>query len=234
MSKRFALVFGILCFCTFLYAGDAAAFVDLGFSSDGATYMFGQYGSTDTQYQAYADIYTIDVKSNTFVKDGVFSIKPSAKTIGKSGISVYNTLYNKNKDYILQYKPEPVSLADTLYIRSDSNAITDEIIFQDFERSNASKQIYYHIKLVPWFSDKTETSKSSFFISIEKQDENKNLLQKDVAGTPDIKRTGVIKYAIEKIMCDKSNNNLVFIVEKTIRTKDGLNIRYMAETISIK
>lgn len=234
MSKRLALTFGILCICSFLYAGDAAAFIDIGFSSDGTTFIFGQYGRTDKQYEAYADIFTIDVGSNTFVKDGVFSTEPSKNTTGKSGKSIYNSLYNNNKDYILQYKPEPASLADTLYIRSDSNAITNEIVFQDFERSNASKKIYYHIKLVPWFSGKTQTSKSSFFISVEQQDENGDLLKKDVAGTPDIKRTGVIKYAIEKIMCDKNCNNLVFIVEKTIMSEQGINIRYMAEILSIK
>ena len=51
----------LLCAGLNLFAGDAAAFVDLGISSDGRTYAFGEYGKTDRQFQGYAEIYTVDI-----------------------------------------------------------------------------------------------------------------------------------------------------------------------------
>ncbi len=46
---------------SFSFAGDAAAFSDIGFSEDGRTYIFGEYGKTDLSFQAYAEIYAVDV-----------------------------------------------------------------------------------------------------------------------------------------------------------------------------
>ena len=53
---------GIFCaalsiFPASLFAGDAAVFSDIGFSQDGLTYVFGEYGKTDQKYQAWAEIY---------------------------------------------------------------------------------------------------------------------------------------------------------------------------------
>jgi len=234
MLKRLIISFTILCVCALLYAGDVAAFVDIGFSSDGQTYLFGQYGSTDKTYQGYADIFTVDIDSNTFVKNKIFTITPSTKTQGSSGINIYKDLYAKHKNDILQYHPKPADLANIIYIRSDSKTTTNEIVFKDFEHSSKNNEIFYHVKLVPWFSGKTATSKSSFFISIEKQDATGKVLYKDVAGTPDYKRTGVTDYTIDKILCDKDSKSLVFVVEKKIATTNGFNIRYMVEAVSIK
>ena len=47
------------------FAGDAAAFKDIGFSSDGKIYVFGQYGKTDVAFEPYAEIYTIDVEKTS-------------------------------------------------------------------------------------------------------------------------------------------------------------------------
>jgi predicted secreted protein len=234
MSKRLTISFTIFCVCALLYAGDVAAFVDIGFSSDGQTYLFGQYGSTDKIYEGYADIFTVDIGSNKFVKDKVFSIAPTIETKGSSGINTYKKLYSKYENDILKYHPAPANLTNVLYLRSDSKITPNEIIFKDFERSSKNNEIFYHIKLVPWYSGKTATSKSSFFISVEKQDADGNVLFKDVAGTPDFKRTGVTDYAVEKILCDKNCKSLVFVVEKKITSSDGFNIRYMVETLLVK
>ena len=42
----FGLIFAGLG-AAFVAAGDAAVFDDIGFSADGKTYLFGQYGKTD-------------------------------------------------------------------------------------------------------------------------------------------------------------------------------------------
>lgn len=234
MTKRLTLGFTIFCVCALLHAGDVAAFVDIGFSSDGNTYMFGQYGSTDKNYEGYASIFTVDVKSNTFVENGVFSTLPSSKTKGKSGIEIYKKLYAKNENYISKYNFKPTNLNSTLYLRSDSKKTPNEIYFKDFERSSNSAEVMYHITLIPWYSGKTASSESSFFMSVEKQNENGNILSKNVVGTPSYKRKGVTNYAVEKIVCDETGTSLVFVVEKQITTVNGMDIRYMVETVSVK
>ena len=59
---------------SFALAGDAAVFVDGGFSSDGSVYLFGQYGKTDKSFRGWAEIYTVDVAKNDFVKGGTYKI----------------------------------------------------------------------------------------------------------------------------------------------------------------
>ena len=56
----FGLIFAGLG-AAFVAAGDAAVFDDIGFSADGKTYLFGQYGKTDVNYKPWAEIYTVDV-----------------------------------------------------------------------------------------------------------------------------------------------------------------------------
>ena len=48
-------------------------------------------------------------------------------------------------------------------------------------------------------------------------------------GSPSIKRRGVVAYKIERIECDASGRKIVFVIEKQVRDKTGLNIRYMVE-----
>ena len=66
----FGLMF-VLVSC-FAFAGDVAAFEDIGFSADGKTYLFAEYGITDKDFQGYAEIYAVDIEKNDFLKNGVF------------------------------------------------------------------------------------------------------------------------------------------------------------------
>ena len=75
MKKNHAKI--VICSFLFLtslrvFAGDAAVFHDIGFSKDGKTYVFAQYGRTDRRYEAWAEIYTVDVAANDYVAGGVF------------------------------------------------------------------------------------------------------------------------------------------------------------------
>ena len=48
-------------------------------------------------------------------------------------------------------------------------------------------------------------------------------------GTPSITRKGVSNYKIERIFCDKSERNLIFVIEKMFEDDSGISIRYMVE-----
>lgn len=216
-----------------LFAGDVAAFVDLGISSDGKTYVFGEYGKTDHNFQGYAEIYTVDIAKNDFIDGGVFRTFPSVSTASKNGKTVYDELYSKAAWYLKRYnlqKPDPENL---LYVRDESKDSEAEIVFKDFETSTAEQSIFYHIKLEKNVVGTGSDLKSSFFIGLEKQDENGRVISRNIVGSPDIKRKLVTDYTIDRIFSDKSGRNLVFVVEKKLSDSTGTSIRYMVETIHL-
>ncbi len=230
--KKQLLISLVLLAAGFAFAGDAAAFVDLGLSDDGKTYVFAEYGKTDKSFQGYAEIYCVDIEKNDWIDGEVFRTAPSALTAKKSGKEVYEELLKKADWTLKKYnlkKSEPDNLLFTRELPSSKG----EIIFKDFEGSTMERNVFYHIKLIKNVEGYGANCKSSFFISLEKQDENGNVLSRNIVGNPDIKRKGVTGYMINRIFTDKSGRNLVFVVEKEIENETGVCIRYMVETIRL-
>lgn len=216
------------------FAGDSAVLVDNGFSADGNYYIFGQYGKIDKKFQGWAEIYTVDVLKNDYVDNEVYRVKPSAVTFDKTGKEVYESLAGKNYLSIKKYNCAQNSPEQILYIREEEKkAGTDEIEFKDFISSVSDDQAYYKVVLVPTVSGEGINVKSSFYIDIEKLDSKGAVLASQKIGNPGITRKGVKNYKIERIVCDKTGKKLVFIVEKTMEDKTGINIRYMIETASL-
>lgn len=231
--KRFVLTAALLFAGAFTaFAGDAAVFADLGFSEDGKTYIFGQYGKQDVTYQAWAEIYTVDIERNDYVKNEVFITKPSKDTLSFSGKKTFEMLKEKAEWKIQKYNAKPSQIDQLVYLRSDETKnVTDEIVFKDFEGSTEDFPVFYHIRLVPFFEGKGENVLSSYYIQLEKKDDENKLLYKRIVGNPDIKRKGISSYKIIKVLTDKSGKSLVFIIEKTLEDKTGTSIRYMVETV---
>ena len=213
------------------FAGDSAVLVDNGFSADGNYYIFGQYGKIDKKFQGWAEIYTVDVLKNDYVDNEVYRVKPSAVTFDKTGKEVYESLAGKNYLSIKKYNCAQNSPEQILYIREEEKkAGTDEIEFKDFISSVSDDQAYYKVVLVPTVYGEGINVKSSFYIDIEKLDSKGAVLASQKIGNPGITRKGVKNYKIERIVCNKTGKKLVFIVEKTMEDKTGINIRYMIET----
>lgn len=213
------------------FAGDSAVLVDKGFSADGNYYIFGQYGKIDKKFQGWAEIYTVDVLKNDYVDNEVYRVKPSAVTFDKTGKEVYESLAGKNYLSIKKYNCAQNAPEQILYIREEEKkAGTDEIEFKDFISSVSDDQAYYKVVLVPTVSGEGINVKSSFYINLEKLDSKGAVLASQRIGNPGITRKGVKNYKIERIVCDKTGKKLVFIVEKTMEDKTGINIRYMIET----
>ncbi|MCR4822202.1 MAG: DUF2259 domain-containing protein [Treponema sp.] len=229
------LLSGVILLCGGLcsFAGDAAAFVDLGISKDGKTYAFAEYGKTDKNYQGYAEIYTVDIAKNDFVDGEVFKTKPSQATVSKSGKDIYEELYKKANWKLKKYDFAPASVDNLLYVRDDKKTGESEIVFKDFEGSTTEKSIFYHIKLVKNVEGSGSKLYSSFFITLEKKDGEGNVISRNTVGSPDIKRKTVTDYRIDRIFSDRSGRNLVFVVEKTLADVNGSSIRYMVETIHL-
>lgn len=228
MKRLFATI-AVLVVALTAFAGDAAAFVDLGFSRDGKTYVFGQYGKTDGTFQGYAEIYTVDVKKNDFVSKGVFKTTDRS---GKSGGEVFSRLKTRHQSFLDGYNLSPVGTDSLLYIRKDtSKASSEDIIFKDFDSSSPSEVVFYTIRLVPLYEGKGTSTKSSFYIVAEKKTASGTLLSRFVAGNPGIQRAGVTGYAIDRIYTSPDGNGFVFVVEKTVEDASGTSIRYMVETV---
>ncbi|MBQ2601603.1 MAG: DUF2259 domain-containing protein [Treponema sp.] len=226
------ILVGILCtaLAASVFAGDAAVFSDIGFSEDGLTYVFGQYGKTDVKYQAWAEIYTVDVRENDYVEGGVFRTKPTSGTSSISGKKAFEDLIRKSRWFWGKYGCNPSQPANLLYVReSEEKKPTDTIIFKDFESSTEEKSIYYHITLVPEYFGEGKKVESKFYINLEKMDSDGNVLDARKIGTPDLKRKGVSNYRIDRIFTDSCGKSLIFIVEKTVIDDTGKSIRYMVE-----
>lgn len=232
MKKLLLTLFTVFATVSLSFAGDAAAFVDLGLSQDGKTYVFGEYGKTDKSFQGYAEIYCVDIEKNDWIDGEVFRTLPSEATEKKSGKEVFEELQKKVSWKLKKYELKKAD-ADSLLFTRELPSSTGEIVFKDFEGSSAEKNIYYHIKLVKTVEGEGEKCKSSFFISLEKQEENGTVISRNIVGNPDIKRKCVTNYTINRIFSDKSGRNLVFIVEKQLEDKTGTCIRYMVETIHL-
>jgi predicted secreted protein len=85
-----------------LWAGDTASFVDLGFSPDGKTYMFAQYGIESKTLKPWADLFVVDVPRNNFVNGGRLSfIGDNPAVAGQDGSGAQHHRTGKLKPLIL-------------------------------------------------------------------------------------------------------------------------------------
>ena len=211
-------------------AGDVATFVDKGFSEDGKYYVFGQYGKTDKKFQGWAELYQVDIAANDYTDNGVFKTKPSAVTADKHGNEVFEALEGKSFYYFKDLKCEPANIDHVLYILDDVNKTgTDEIVFKDFRCADLDNADVYHIRLYPTVTGSGKNTRSSFYIMLEKKNAAGEILMSRKIGTPSINRKGVTNYKIERIFCDKSEKNLIFVIEKMMEDDTGTSIRYMVE-----
>ena len=235
MKKLFACAVSLLFSCAVLSAGDVATFVDKGFSADGKYYVFGQYGRTDKKYQGWAEIFQVDIAKNDWVDGGVFKINPTAVTADKAGVDVYQSLEGKNYYYLRNLNCKVANADQVLYILDDVNKTgTDEIVFTDFNNSTVDSPNTFHIQLIPTINGKGKSVKSSFYIWVEKKDADGNTISKTKVGSPDVVRSGISNYKIERIMCDPSQTNFIFVIEKIQEDDTGISIRYMVEAAKIK
>ena len=233
MKKTFVAFFSFLItFC--IFPGDLAAFVDIGFSEDGKTYLFGEYGKTDKTFQGWAEIYTVDVAKNIFVKNEVYKTPASRVTSGKQGREVYDALAAKNYAVTQKYKCTPVSGEYVLYVCADeTKPSNEEIVFNDYTGITGEKSTY-RVRLVQNVSGSGKNAQSSFYIMLEKISPNGSVLSSQKIGTPDYVRKSVTGYRIEKIFCNKNATGIVFVVSKTMEDDTGILVRYMVETATLQ
>ncbi len=210
-----------------LHAGDVATFVNLGFSADGGTFAFGQYGVTDGDYRAYADIFFVDVAKNDFVKGGKFTASPSAGTAGKDGRGTFASLQNKAASLIGTLRVDSSAQGRPLYAQAEDAPSVKDLSFRDFE---LGREFTVTLKSL---SEGSGTSvRSSFYLVVVIKDAN-GVERRHTVGLPGFKRAGVKDYQIRRIITDASGKSLVFIIEKELAESRGNSLRFMVETLRL-
>ena len=227
--KKLSVLFLFLFISSIVFAGDVANFVNLGFSANGNYLLFGEYGIDASIQEAYANMWLVDVKRNSFVKGAVFSGK--YKTViepGESSLGALLKLLTKGNGAISKYRIDYLDQGRPLYVRiNDENSI-DSLDFRDF-----SSGLRYKLNLNKSVREMSGSIYSSFGIDLETIDEN-GKSKKYTLGNPKFERKDVKDYKIERILHSSKGDNLVVILSKSVVDGDGINIRYMVETISLK
>jgi predicted secreted protein len=218
---------------TGLWAGDTATFVDLGFSPDGKTYMFGQYGVQSETLKPWADLFIVDVPQNNFVSGGRLSyVHDGSAVAGQDGSGALYRLIAQNAsmaeryriNYCLQGQPLFVAINDD-YDSETAGQIP--IVFRDFE-SGAD----YRASLISYVEGTGANLKSSFFISLERTARNGSKKSYTV-GNPQIKRPLVASYRIRKVMIAPHDGSMIFLIEMKRLEGGSFNIRYMVEALRL-
>ncbi|MDR2743177.1 MAG: DUF2259 domain-containing protein [Treponema sp.] len=214
-----------------LWAGDTATFVDLGFSPDGKTYAFGQYGIQARTLRPWADFYMVDVLKNDFVSGGRISYTHDVPvTAGQDGSGALYRLISRNAALTDRYGINFLLQGKVLYIAVDGGESPDtgeSFEFRDFEQG-----ISYKASLIPSTEGSGASLTSSFYISLERTDRNGSK-KSHTAGNPRIKRPLIQSYHIRKVMVPPGDGSVIFVIEMRKQGDTGRDIRYMVEALGL-
>lgn len=222
------LVAFLACVAMGASAGDGSTFVDLGFSADGRTYMFAQYGVSSVTLKPWAELFVVDVPKNNFVPGGVKkAVYDDPALAGQDGSGAFHKLLADSAGLIQQYKIDNLRQGTPLYVALDteeSGPMAAE--FRDFEGGNS-----YSATLVPYVEGTGTALKSSFYINLERTGGGKSA--KYVVGTPSVKRPQVLSYSIRRVVKAPKDGSLIFVVEMKVAGPKGSDLRYMVEAVRL-
>ena len=211
-----------------LWAGDSAVYVDLGFSPDGKTYMFGQYGVLSPSLKPWAEIFVVNMETNNFVPNGKAArTQSTAIKAGQDGSGIFYQLLNSNSALSNHYNINFQNQGQPLYISRNENPSEDgEIIdFRDFISGKS-----YIAELIPTITGSGQNTRSSFYIDLEIRSQN-GQTSKIPVGNPQIIRQKIASYNIKKVLIDTAGNSIVFVIEMKCIAENGFDTRYMVEVV---
>ena len=146
----------------FCFAGDVASFVNLGFSNDSKYYMFGQFGLTEKESYPYTELFIVDVKSNSFVRGGVFKQTYKISTLpGQDGSGALYTLLHSQAQGVSKYKINHLNTGRTVYLLLNGEEAEETINFRDFQTGKI-----YDVTLSQSLTGTGKDRSSSFSISV--------------------------------------------------------------------
>lgn len=210
-----------------LSAGDAAAFLNLGFSPDGRYFLFGVHGVEEETSHPYAELYLVDVPRNEFVPAGIqqktfaVSLLPGQESIGALLALLYDAI-----PLVEKHRIDHLRQGRLLYILLDGERPKEYLEFRDFYTSTL-----YRVTLIQTEKGSKETSEAAFHLQVVitgREGTHRTYL----VGRPNYYRKGVQEYRIRQVILAPDDASLVFVMEKRIYAPTGPSIRYMVETIT--
>jgi predicted secreted protein len=204
--------------------------VDLGFSPDGRTYMFAQYGVQAGTLKPWADLFVVDVPRNNFVSGGKISYTHDRPVVaGQDGSGALYRILTQNSAMAEKYGINFLFQGQPLYVALDGAPDTpgETIEFRDFE-TGAS----YRATLVPTVEGSGAALKSSFYINMERtgRDGSRKIY---TVGTPQLQRPQIASYRIRKVMIAPQDGSMILVIEMKKRNGAGFDIRYMVEALRL-
>ena len=229
LSRKIVLSICIILLCvSVLWAGDSAVFVDLGFSPDGRTYMFGQYGVLSSSLYPWADVFIVDMTANNFVPNGrLSSVQNTPIKAGQDGSGILYQMLANNSGLTSRYKIDFQNQGQPLYIarNENSSAYGETIDFRDFLSGKD-----YTAQLIPTINGSGMNVRSSFYIRLDVRSPNGQTRNYTV-GTPSVVRQRILSYSIKKVLIDSTGSSVIFVIEMKRAAEGGDDIRYMVEAV---
>ncbi|MCL2602151.1 MAG: DUF2259 domain-containing protein [Treponema sp.] len=223
-NKKTLCIFAVIVLgVSSLSAKDTATFVDLGFSSDGATFMFAQYGVHSGTLKAWADLGVVDVAGSSFVQDGRVSYTNDRPVVfGQDGSGAFHTALVKNVPLVQRNKIDHTVQGRPLFI-SIGGKDTNEIQFRNFETG-----ALYRASLIQTSEGRGVSLASSFHINLVREAKDGTRTSCTV-GAPQFKRAMVSSYQIRQVRV--YGTSMVLVIEMTKLEAGQPTIRYMVETV---
>ena len=211
-----------------IWAGDTASFVDLGFSPDGRTYAFAQYGVQSNNLRPWAELFIVDVSRNNFVDGGRLSfVHDSPVAAGQDGSGAFYRILTRNSSLIDRFGVNFLNQGLPLFISLEEPASPPRqtIEFRDFE-SGAS----YRATLVSTIQGSGANLNSSFYIDLEQTASN-GAKKTYTVGTPSVRRPQIDSYRIRKVIKAPRDGSIIIIIEMKKQNGADYDIRFMVEAL---
>ena len=220
-----------------LWAADSASFVDLGFSQDGSSYLFAQYGVKSGTLLPWAEMCVVDVSKNDFVSGGrILYTHDKPISAGQDGSGALYHVIMKNTIFAERYQIQFPNQGMPLYIALEGDPAYggETITFRDFASGSS-----YSASLLETITGSGKDLRSSFYIDLVKKDGGSVITYK--VGTPEIQRPLVASYRIKKALISPEGGSLIFVIEMKRLNDDspsnasagGPDIRYMVEALRL-
>lgn len=211
-----------------LAADDVARFVNLGFSNDSRVFMFAQYGIARETAAPYAEIFTVDVPNNTFIRSGLASDEfDSPVGPGQDGLGALFAVFPQVRSVVSQYNIHHVRQGRLIYVFINGSEVRDRIQFRDFETGNA-----YAIELIQESRGSGESGSAAFYLDVQVTPTSGRTSSTQV-GRPGFFRRGVNEYAISQVIVSPDERSLVIVMQRNTDTDAGVRQRYMVETVRL-
>lgn len=229
MVRRLALVL-LFSFSAFAAAaGDIAVFENLGFSADSRVFLFGQYGVSSESGEAFAEMFAVDVRRNSFVTGGRLSThddvtSPRPLSLGQDGRGALYELIGEAAPLVTDYGIDHLNNGRVIYILIDGDEAKPRISFRDF---NTSTRYEFELRQNVRDSDDSVSAAFGLELTVTRQDDSTESLQ---IGAPNFYRDGVEQYRITQVLLSPDEDGVVVVVEK--RHSNG-DVRYMVETAGL-